>query len=356
MSVFLGTGELEAKRKAEAEAAAAAKLAEERKRDTVLELDGTKKIQGEEVSSIENESLPVEPAVVDVGSSRNKEDLGVQLETFAAKMPKDEHEKAAAKELYDEMSEEYKRYIKEKVAALPIVRYHRRAPFTEDEKKIIAAGLMSRQAHYKIAQVLRCSYAKIDKAILEDEFLSELAREAVLREKEEVEEGIDDCIKARNPAVIMWKAAKIMPEKYGDQVNLDNEDDTKLVIGAIPDEDLEEADQILAEMKDKVPVVPTPALIEANEIHTEMQAAGFGVSSVPLAQTPATPAVMPPPGDPRFRPAVPAAEMNQVNENGEVIARGIPRQSQEDIEPDMGPDNYGAFNDDIGEFDGASWF
>ena len=174
MSVFLGTGELEAKRKAEAEAAAAAKLAEERKRDTVLELDGTKKIQGEEVSSIENETLPVEPEVVDVGSSRNKEDLGAQLETFSAKMPKDEHEKAAAKELYDEMSEEYRRYIKEKVAALPIVRYHRRAPFTEDEKKIIAAGLMSRQAHYKIAQVLRCSYAKIDKAILEDEFARDI--------------------------------------------------------------------------------------------------------------------------------------------------------------------------------------
>lgn len=355
MSVFLGTGELEARRKAEAEAEAAAKLAADRQRDTVVELDGTRKVQGETVSSPELAPVTLEPEVAEDGESRNKEDLGAQLATFSAKMPKDTHEQAAAKELYDEMSEEYKRYIKEKVAALPIVRYHRRAPFTEDEKKIIAAGLMSRQAHYKIAQVLRCSYAKIDKAILEDEFLSELAREAVLREKEEVEEGIDDCIKARNPAVIMWKAAKIMPEKYGDQVNLDNEDDTRLVIGAIPEGELEEADRILEEMKDKVPVIPTPALIEANEIQAEMRAAGFEVSTMPLAQTPATPAVTPPPGDPRFRPAVPAAELNQVDENGRVIARGIGRPSSADQEPDAGPDNYGAFNDDIGEFDGASW-
>lgn len=359
--MMLGPGSKAEMKRAEAEADAIIEQAKARNRDTVMELDGTVKVQGE-VSSVSErdaaetvEAVTVEAVVEEPGSSRSKMDIEAQLDKFAAKMPRDEHEQAAAKELYDEMSEDYKRYIKEKVAALPIVRYHRRAPFTEDEKKIIAAGLMSRQPHYKIAQILRCSYAKIDKAILDDEFLTELAREAVLREKEEIEEGIDDCIKARNPAVIMWKAAKIMPEKYGEQVNLDNEDDTRLVIGAIPDADLEEAEQIIGEMKDKVPVIPTPALIEANEIQAEREAAGFGVSSLPLAETPATPAVNPPPGDPRFRPLVSAGEQNQVDENGRIVSSGMRPGGMNAPEPDPGPDNYTVFNDDIGEFGGGSW-
>jgi len=211
--------------------------------------------------------------------------------------------------------------ISEKAAMVPEVRFNKRPlnrPFNDDELKLIAAALRSRTALYRIADVLRCSYGKIKKEIERNEVLRELAMEQVFREKEETEEAIDDCIKARVPAVVMWKAEKLMPEKYGTQQNLDNEDDTRLVIGAIPEAALVEADEILEQANEQgVPEVGLGAVADAvlTERSAEMAAGGAGVSVEPLDRIPPAPAVAPPPGDPNFTRFHSAADLQRVVDN-----------------------------------------
>lgn len=200
----------------------------------------------------------------------------------------------------------------------PEVRFtkaHMMRPFTDDELKIIAAALRSRMALFRVADTLKCSYQKIKNAIESIPVLKELAEARSFREKEEIEEAVDACVLARVPAVVMWKAEKILPEKYGNQVNLDNEDDTKLVIGALSPEDIAEAEAKVAECASRDPINEDNAVLELMEKEraAEMAAAGAGVPVSPLNQVPPAPAVNPPAGDPNFGPFTPAAGMGRAD-------------------------------------------
>lgn len=226
----------------------------------------------------------------------------------------------------------------------PEVRFtkaHMLRAFNSDEIKIIAAALRTSVPLYRVADVLHCSVHKIENAIRDVPILNELAQEKIKRRKEQAQEAVDDCVKARVPAVVMWNAEKLLPEIYGNQVDLNNEDDTKLVIGALSEEDLKEADAAVAAAGEGVPEVEVGAVMEVlqEERGAELAAAGGGIPVSPLQSVPPAPALRPPAGDSRFGGFVPAGEMNR--------APIIPTPSV-----DEGPDNYGIFgggmDDDMG--------
>lgn len=247
----------------------------------------------------------------------------------------------------------HNRAVAEIAKNTPEVRFKDFHKFNDDEIKIIAAGLKSRTAIYRIADALQCSRHKVMNAINNNPVLKELALERIEREKDETEEAIDDCIKARVPAVIMWKAAKIMPEKYGDAVNIDDEDDTRIQIGAFSEEDVAEAEAIVSAAADTVPDVPTPAIFQAQEeakalpspyedaVGAELAAGGAGIPAEPLSKIPPTPAVKPPANNPNYMEFIP----------GHLIKNAPPEPS---AEPDYGQDNYGTFGggEDYGD---SSW-
>ena len=134
--------------------------------------------------------------------------------------------------------------IREIATRVPEVRFRHSSHFTADEDKIIAASLKTRSALYRIADTLHCDYRTLKKHIEDDKVLTMLFNERFERECEEIEEAINDLVKLHHPGVVMWKAAKLMPTKYGGEKSLEEEDDTRLVIGGIGEDQLREADAV----------------------------------------------------------------------------------------------------------------
>ncbi len=223
----------------------------------------------------------------------------------------------------------------------PEVRFRHPPNFTDDEDRVIAAGIVARVALYRIAQSIHCSLQCLTKHIKATPGLAVLMIEAQDIEKQEVEEGIDDCIRARVPAVLMWKAERLMPDKYGpDRTGDENEDDTQIIIGEIPEAEVEKAEAEVAatiaaaqagvgapvarlgaaaeSILANVPgasagALETPPLSPAEEERrAEEVAGGADVPVAPLDAVPPAPAVSPPKGDANFAPFVPAAQMGRV--------------------------------------------
>lgn len=228
----------------------------------------------------------------------------------------------------------------------PEVRFTKAAmlrKFSDEELKIIAAALRTSVPLYRVADSLHCSVRKLEGAIKNIPILTELAQEKIMRRKEQAQEAVDDCIKARVPAVVMWNAEKLLPEIYGNEKNMDNEDDTKLVIGALSAEDLAAADAAVAAASSSVPQVEVGAVMEVmtDERGAEMVNAGGGVPVTPLKDVPPAPALQPPPQDNRFMGYVPMSETS--------MKPIVPPPTVSD----EGPDNYGVvgggFDDDPGD-------
>lgn len=211
----------------------------------------------------------------------------------------------------------------------PEVRWRPKGAYSDDEIKIIAAALMSRMPLYKVAASLKCTLVRVMNAVNSIPSLKSIAEDQKIQEKMMAQEAVDDCLKARVPAVVMWHAQHVLPEKYGDQVNIDNEDDTRIVIGAIDEDMVAEAEAEVAAASNTVPDGGGVAILDAmdQERAAEDAAAGGDVSVVPLAQTPPAPAVAPPGGDPRFMEFSPASQMARM---------------------EGGMDDYGPFGDDEG--------
>lgn len=159
----------------------------------------------------------------------------------------------------------------------PEVRYREAGVYSDDEIKIIAAAIVSRIPLYKVAATLKCSLARILKAVEETPTLKQMMEEQKIQEKMMAQEAVDDCIKARVPAVVMWHAQHVLPEKYGDQVNMDNEDDTRIVIGGIDESLVAEAEKEVEEASKTIPLAGGGvALLDAMEQERAAETAAAG--------------------------------------------------------------------------------
>lgn len=145
---------------------------------------------------------------------------------------------------------------------VPEVRWYHPAKFTEDEDKIIAAAIVARKKLYRIAETIRCSRVTLSRHIENTPFLQALYEEAKSKECDQIDEAIDELVSLRHPSVVMWKAEKLMPEKYGKDRQVEEEDDTRIVFGAIPDEAIAAGDAIIADANSKPPEVGLAALVE----------------------------------------------------------------------------------------------
>lgn len=158
-------------------------------------------------------------------------------------------------------------YDKEKIAnlakAAPRTMFRHPSTFTPDEDKLIAAEIYNRKPLYRIAAILHCSYKHLKKHIDNTPELVDMVEDAREREKIDIEQGLDELVNMRHPAVLMWKAEKLIPEKYGKEAKVQEEDDTRIVIGAIPEEDLLEADKILEEAAEKPPEAGLTAMLDS---------------------------------------------------------------------------------------------
>ena len=162
----------------------------------------------------------------------------------------------------DEIDEYREDEIKEMARDIPEVRFRHSSKFTDDEDKIIAAGLMDHRPVYKIAMALRCSRQLLKKHIDESPELAQVALDAYGREQDEVEEGIQRLKAMTHPQALLWLAERLLPEKYGKDRSVGEEDDTRIIIGAIPEEDLVKGDEILAEAASKPPEAGLAAMLD----------------------------------------------------------------------------------------------
>lgn len=153
--------------------------------------------------------------------------------------------------------------------------------FTPEEDKLIAFSLRAGAPIYQIMDTVHCSRQFLMKHIEKTPALYELLKERDYRQKDEIEEGLADCVRSRDSKVLMWMAEKLLKEKYGDQQNIDDEDDTRLVIGAIPEEELAAADKIVEEASKKPPEAGLAAIIGAADEQGQAVGGGVGGAGVP---------------------------------------------------------------------------
>lgn len=161
----------------------------------------------------------------------------------------------------DEIDEYDEKTVRALAANTPEVRFRHSKYFTNDEDKIIAASLKSRVQLYKVAATLKCCFNTLRKHIENSPVLAEIAKEAKEIECGEIREAVDDLVKMRHPQVVMWRAKQLMPQEYGDAVETE-EDDTRIVIGAIPDDLIAEADRKLELAAAKPPDAGLSAMLD----------------------------------------------------------------------------------------------
>ena len=185
-----------------------------------------------------------------------------------------------AVEVYDKYDERHIKFLLEKI---PVdIRFKHSPRFTDEENMIIASSLALRTPLYKIARQIRCTRQGLEKHIHNTPVLEGLYQEWKIIEKEDIEEAINECVARRVPAVIMWKAEKILPEKYGDKRGEDEEEEEHIFFGDINEESLAEADRLLAEAASKPPEAGLSAMLDA-KLKAEIEAKAKGADEEALA-------------------------------------------------------------------------
>lgn len=153
--------------------------------------------------------------------------------------------------------------VKELVKKTPEVRFRHPPKFTDDEDRIIAAGIKSGTQLYRIAMSLRCDRGTLSKHIKDTPVLAALIIEAQETEKDKIRESIMDLVAARHPMVTMWLAKTLMPESYGENRQTEDDDDTRWIIGPIPDEAVKQANEYVAAVEKVIPEAGLSGILEA---------------------------------------------------------------------------------------------
>lgn len=162
----------------------------------------------------------------------------------------------------DEVDPAWEAELKRIAKETPEVRWRHSSKFSDAEDRIIAAGLASLTPEYKIAQIIRCHRVTLAKHIEETPILAQLKAGEMEIRRQKVQEGIDNLINMNHPQAVLWAAEKLLPDVYGDERKNEDEDDSRLVIGAIPEEGILEGDEILKGAREKPPEVGLSAMLD----------------------------------------------------------------------------------------------
>lgn len=146
---------------------------------------------------------------------------------------------------------------KKVIGDLPDVFFKHPQTLSNEEMVIIADGLRHHIPLYAIAAKIKCGRNWLSRKIKEDEYLAEIwadSREAYI---DNLEFQAKRLIDQGNPAMIMFGLERLGKSRgWGQHEEAENgEDDTKLVIGAIPEDMLSEANAEIEEKSKSVPVV-----------------------------------------------------------------------------------------------------
>lgn len=161
-----------------------------------------------------------------------------------------------------QVDQSYAEKLRQIAKETPEVRFRHSKFYTKDEDCIIAASLAALIPIYKIAETIHCSRQALLRHIENTPILAQLNADRLGKRCDMVEEGLDELTRLRHPSVLMWRAEKLLSNVYGKDRQAEEEDDSILVIGEIPEEGIAEGDAILAEAASKPPEVGLTALLD----------------------------------------------------------------------------------------------
>ena len=270
----------------------------------------------------------------------------------------------AVEDIDEDLDPAWLEVIKQMARDTPETRWRHSSHFSQDEDRIIAAGITSLTSLYKIAQTLRCDRRTLQKHIESDPLLSQMLADQNQTRREKIQEGIDQLVEIHHPNVIMWAAEHQLSDIYGKDKQMNEEDDSVLVIGEIPESSLSEADAILAAAAETPPEVGLTAMLDER------------VTSTPVPQTPALPQppsptapqapsqTPPPPAPPAQpqpapQPSAPSVASPTATPATPPLPQGSVPPEQQLSDPDEGnyvdDGSYGGFNDGYNDFGGGGW-
>lgn len=270
----------------------------------------------------------------------------------------------AVEDIDEDLDPAWLEVIKQMARDTPETRWRHSSHFSQDEDRIIAAGITSLTSLYKIAQTLRCDRRTLVNHIESDPLLSQMLADQNQTRREKIQEGIDQLVEIHHPNVIMWAAEHQLSDIYGKDKQMNEEDDSVLVIGEIPETSLAEADAILAAAAETPPEVGLTAMLDNRVTSTSVPQtpALQQPPSPPAPQAPAQtppPQVPPNPARPAPQPPAPQIPNPPATPAAPPLPQGSVQPEQQLSDPDEGnyvdDGSYGDFNDGYNDFGGGGW-
>ena len=133
----------------------------------------------------------------------------------------------------------------------PFALYKHPSEFTEQEDAVIVNGLLAQLPLYMIAEKLKCSRTLLSNHIKESKLLSQVAVDRNESFLDRVEWSALKLIESGNPAMIMFALERKGKDRGWGQnpVSEDDMDDTRIVIGEIPEDEVEAAEKKVKEIE-----------------------------------------------------------------------------------------------------------
>lgn len=144
----------------------------------------------------------------------------------------------------------------------PFAMYRHPSEFTEEEDAVIINGMLAQLPLYMIAEKLRCSRTLLANHIRESKLLSQVVVDRDESFLDRVEWSALKLIEAGNPAMIMFALERKGESRGWGQGGISDVDmeDSRIVIGEIPESEVEEAENKVKEIEEKEGVgSPAPA-------------------------------------------------------------------------------------------------
>ena len=150
----------------------------------------------------------------------------------------------------------------------PFAMYRHPSEFTEEEDAVIINGMLAQLPLYMIAEKLRCSRTVLANHIRESKLLSQVVVDRDESFLDRVEWSALKLIEAGNPAMIMFALERKGESRGWGQGGISDVDmeDSRIVIGEIPESEVEEAEKRVKEIEAKEGVdSPAPAASSSEE-------------------------------------------------------------------------------------------
>ena len=239
----------------------------------------------------------------------------------------------------------------------PFAIFHHPSEFTEAEDAVIVNGLMASLPLYMIAAKLNCSRNLLSKHIKESKLLSEVWVDAQESFIDNVEWQAKRLIDSGNAAMIMFALERKGKDRgWGQKDEQEVElDDSRIIIGEIPEAEVEAADAKVKELE------KAAGVDGASSPEGSAQVAGAAGSAVDREHAPAVPASAPTPSQAPAPQKLPSPmEMALMEEAAKAAAKAVRDEGTisippEDVQVEPAPwdDGYGGGDPFGGGMDGG---